>query len=195
MANQEPIAQGKVFSLAINGARTNEICFDLRGPDGDIHQGFTRKLSGHDGDYIRSSDLNKGHSVFNWRTWTATSIEEMRAVSQALGHDIPAGCLLENIVFEGIPNFSDLPPTSRLVFPSFFSPIDNNDLRQAVLAVWEQNGPCRTVGERLEEHHEVEGLKTNFIREAQGKRGLMGFVLSAGSVAVGDEVLVYPPVK
>ena len=72
---------------------------------------------------------------------------------------------------------------------------DCDDLTQAVLAVWEENGPCATVGERLEKHHAKPGLKTDFIRAAQGKRGVMGLVLSAGEVRVGDTVLAYPPVK
>ncbi|MBT7100421.1 MOSC domain-containing protein, partial [Candidatus Poribacteria bacterium] len=46
-----------------------------------------------------------------------------------------------------------------------------------------------------EKHHAKPGLKTDFIRAAQGKRGVMGLVLSAGEVRVGDTVLAYPPVK
>ena len=38
-------------------------------------------------------------------------------------------------------------------------------------------------------------LKTNFIRAAQHRRGVMGFVFAPGSILVGDTVLVYPPVQ
>ena len=188
----EPIAIGKVVSLAINGIPTEDIAFGLDGPGGDEHIGFARGLSGHDGAYIKSSDLKRGHRVANWRTWTGLSAEEIGSVSKAIGYDISTGLLLENITVEGIPNFSKLDPTSRLVFPSHEL---DGVLTQAVLAVWEENGPCATVGKRLEEHHGIVGLKTDFIREAQGKRGVMGLVLSAGTVSVGDEVRVYPPVR
>jgi hypothetical protein len=182
------LATGTVTSLAIDGETTGRITFDLAGPIGDIHYGFTRSLSGHDGAYIRTSGLKKGDTVFNWRSWTGVSTEEIGDVAKAIGYEIPAGILLENLSIRGIPHFSQLAPSSRLVFPQAA------DGSQAVLAVWEENGPCRTVGELLELLHQKPGLKTDFIRAAQGKRGVMGFVLSPGTVSVGDTVLVYPPV-
>ena len=191
MSHTKSIASGTVSSLAINGESVPQIMFGIEGPVGDSHAGFERRLSGHDGDYIKTSALVKGSRVFNWRSWTGLSLEEMAQVEQALGFDIPVGCLLENITISGIPNFSQLEPGTRLVFPGHVS---RNRLTQAIFAVWEGNGPCRTVGERLEAHHGTLGLKTGFIRKAQNKRGLMGFVLSAGTVSCGDQVLVYPPV-
>lgn len=185
------IAQGFVVSLAINGDPVPQITFNPDGPLGDIHAGFDRKLSGHDGDYIRTSGLLKGAAVFNWRSWTGVSVEELASVEQALNYEIPIGCLLENIRIEGIPHFSKLTPGTRLVFPTNHTA---GITSQAILAVWEENGPCRTVGERLENLHGSQGLKTTFIREAQNKRGVMGFVLAAGVVRLGDSVLVYPPV-
>ena len=192
MLSIDPIATGLVNSLAIDGAPVLNIKFELDGPVGDKHAGFDRYLSGHDGDHIRTSGLMKGARVFNWRSWTGLCLEEMTEVEQALGHDIPLGCLLENITISGIPNFSKLEPGTRLVFPEH---IADGNVTQAILAVWEENGPCRTVGERLEAHHGIEGLKTRLIREARNKRGVMGFVLSAGSVSLQDRVLVYPPVR
>lgn len=192
MTKINPIATGLVSSLAINGERVLNIKFELDGPVGDKHAGFRRRLSGHDGGYIKTSGLVKGAPVFNWRSWTGLSLEEMTEVEQALGHKIPHGCLLENITISGIPNFSKLEPGTRLVFPAHMA---DGNVTQAILAVWEENGPCRTVGERLEAHHSIEGLKTRFIHEAQNKRGVMGFVLSAGTVSYSDQVLVYPPVR
>lgn len=191
----EPIAIGKVESLCINGEPVRELYFGLEGPRGDAHAGFVRKLSGHDGAYARTSALKKGSEIFNWRSWTALGREELSTIGETLGADIPSGCLLENLIISGIPNFSKLPPTSRLVFPPRdpHAP-DIREIRQAVLAVWEENGPCAVVGARLERRHGRPGLRRDFVRAAQGLRGVMGFVLSPGPVAVGDEVLVYPPV-
>ncbi len=182
------LAQGFVSALAINGAATDHIQFELDGPVGDIHKGFSRRLSNHDGAYIRTSARKKYDTVFKWRSWTGLSTEELESISRTIGYPIPTGILLENITVTGIHNFSQLPPTSRLVFPKA------TDSSQAILAVWEENGPCKTVGERLERLHDKPGLKTDFVRAGQGKRGVMGFVLSAGTVAVGDQVFVYPPV-
>ena len=196
MPNVDPIAIGTVSTLAINGKPVSNILFELTGPVGDNHSGFKRRLSGHDGDYIKTSGLLKGAQVFNWRSWTGLSMQELIEVEQALGFEIPVGCLLENITISGVPNFSKLEPGTRLVFPKH---VDGDNVTQAILTVWEENSPCRTVGERLEVYHGVyhgvEELMTRFIREAQNKRGVMGFVLSAGKVSRNDQVLVYPPVR
>jgi hypothetical protein len=183
----EPIAKGVVESLCINGKSVKEIKFGLDGPVGDVHSGFSRRLSGHDGDYIRTSSLAKGDTVFNWRTWTGISMEELDEIEGALGCFIPQGCLLENLRIRGVPSFSKLDPTTRLVFPKY-------DDTQLILAVWEENGPCHVVGQRLADHYNNLELKKRFIAEAQGRRGVMGFVLSAGLVMVGDEVELFPRV-
>jgi len=193
MSTKEPIATGLVEALAVNGVETKQLAFAADGPVGDVHQGFTRVLSGHDGGYIRTSGLVKGSQVFNWRSWTGLSAEEMVAVGYALGRKIPVGCLLENITFSGILHFSKLVPGTRLVFPCHGS---EEHPSQVILAVWEENGPCKTVGARLEQLYPTHaGLKTEFVRAAQGRRGVMGFVLSAGHVYVGDTVTVFPPIR
>jgi len=192
MSHANLIATGTISTLAINGKPVQDILFELTGPVGDNHSGFERRLSGHDGTYIKTSNLIKGAQVFNWRSWTGLSAQELIEIEQALGLRVPVGCLLENITISGIPNFSKLEPGTRLVFPKH---VDSNIVTQAILAVWEENSPCRTVGERLENYHRIDGLKTRFIREAQNKRGVMGFVLSAGKVSRNDKVLVYPPVR
>lgn len=183
----ELVTTGRVESLCINGLPVDAIEFGLDGPQGDSHSGSTRRLSGHDGAYVRSSSLTKGDQVFNWRSWTAVSREELLEIEQALGYSIPQGCLLENLVIAGVPSLSKLAPTTRLVFPKRGN--------QAILAVWEENGPCHVVGKRLEDHYGVPGIKTMLIAEAQNRRGVMGLVLSPGRVEIGDLVLVYPPVQ
>lgn len=192
----DQIATGRVDSLSLNGLAVSSIRFGLEGPVGDSHFGFSRKLSGHDSDYIRTSSLKKKEDeVFNWRSWTAVSQEEMTSVGRDLGVSIPQGCLLENLVVVGIPNFSKLLPTSRLVFPKHDQSelFEQHTTGQAILAVWEENTPCRHVGERLEKHHGEDGLMARFVAAAKGKRGVMGLVLSAGLVKVGDPIEVYPP--
>ena len=190
MATQ-PIAEGKVESLCINGAPVQQIDFDLNGPRNDVHTGhFSRRLSGHDSEYIRTSSLKKGSYVFNWRSWTGLSQEDVAEIQHELGVTIPQGCLLENIIVSGIPHFSRLEPTTRLIFP-FRENFPEGE--QAILTIWEQNGPCRTVGDRLAKFYGRHELMAKFVAAAKNRRGVMGFVLAAGLVRVGDTVLVYPP--
>ncbi|MCR4279663.1 MAG: hypothetical protein NUV78_02935 [Candidatus Zambryskibacteria bacterium] len=160
----------------------------MDGPVGDDHSSFSRRLSAHDKAYLETSSRAKKDLVFNWRMWTGLSKEEVGEVEGRLGHIIPQGCLQENLLVSGIPNFTQLLPTTRLVFPE-------RGGKQTILAVWEENTPCHTVGERLETHHRIPGLSSRFIAEARRKRGVMGIVLSAGVIQVGDEIRVYPPVR
>lgn len=181
------LGTGKVTALALNGKPASLVQFDIAGPHSDRHTGLVRKLSGHDGDYIATSALQKEHEVFNWRSWTALSVEETQAVERELGARLPPGILLENIRISGIPRFSQLPPTSRLVFPK-------REGRQAILAVWEENGPCKGVGQRVADLYGRQELCSQYIRIARHRRGVMGLVLSEGTVMIDDEVLVYAPV-
>lgn len=186
-----PIATGRVESLCLNGTPVESLTMKFDGPIGDTHSGTRRVLSGHDHTFIRTSKLLKGDLVFNARSWTGLSMEELQDIEKTLGVKIPQGCLLENITVRGIPAFSQLPPTSRLVFP--FHQGLREGHRQAILAVWEENTPCKTVGQRLADHHGDFDLMAKFVTEANGKRGVMGFVYASGRIVVGDEVLVYPP--
>ena len=184
----ERVATGRVESLCLNGEAVDTICFDLAGLRGDVHSGFSRTVGAHDGAYRATSALHKGDAVLNWRSWTALAREEIAAFEQTLGVPIPQGCLLENLTVTGIPNLSKLPPTTRMVFPV-------RGGTQAMLAVWEENSPCHTVGQRLADHYGRPELKKALIAGARGKRGVMGLVLSAGWVEVDDEVQVFPPAR
>lgn len=185
---QALLATGRVEWLCINSKPVESASYFLDGPVGDDHSSFSRRLSGHDGAYLETSNRARKDLVFNWRMWTGLSREEVTEIEKRLGYPIPQGCLQENLLVSGIPRFTQLAPTSRLVFPE-------RGGKQVILAVWEENTPCRTVGERLETHHKVPGLSTRLIAEARHKRGVMGIVLSAGVIHVGDEIQVYPPVR
>ncbi len=192
MAKVKPIATGVVEALSINGTEVSQMVFRFDIPFEDTHSSLSRKLNGHDGEYLATSKLKKGTPVFNWRRWTGLSSEEILSIEQAIGYKIPVGCLLENIRISGIPNFSKLPPTTRLVFPA---KVRERVVRQVILAIWEENGPCHTVGKRLAKIYHNNDLEVNFVREAKDRRGVMGIVLSNGIIHTGDEVLVYPPVR
>ena len=90
-----------------------------------------------------------------------------------------------NICLEGIPDFSQLPRGSKLIFPS-----------GAVLLVEEDNPPCADMGRRI-----AEAFTTNsgeaaagrlFPKHAMGLRGVVGVVDVPGVISVGDRVIVRP---
>ena len=189
MAKNQVLAVGRVEALCINGNSVKKIKFLPTGPKGDVHAGFLRQINGHDTAYLSTSSLKKKHhKVLNTRTWTALSSEEVKEIEQQLNLPVPAGCMMENLIISGVPHFSQLPPTSRFVFPFRYE-------NQAILAVWEENGPCSGIGEPFERRYGIEGLKTKFIAAAIHRRGVMGLVYAPGHVEVGDEVRVYPPAQ
>jgi hypothetical protein len=182
------VATGIVENLLINGELGGlSLTFFADGPAGDRHSGLTRRLNGHDGDYMKTSMLRRGEEVFNWRQWTALSSEELGTIAKGVGASIPPGMFLENLIISRVPHFSKLPPTTRLIFPSRGT--------QLVLAVWGENGPCRTIGQRLAEFHKDPALTTELIKHAQGRRGVMGWVIAPGVAMVGDDVQVWSPVR
>jgi hypothetical protein len=183
----ELIAKGRVESVCINGEVKPHIDFWFNGVQGDKHVGFRRMLSKHDGAMKLTSELEKGAEVFNTRQWSGISTEEIGEIEAAIYAKIPPGILQENLTLSGVPNFSKLLSGTRIVCPM-------RDGHQAILAVWQENKPCYVVGRRLAEFHHREELEQNFIRHAQGKRGVVGFVISLGRMMIGDEVLVYPPI-
>lgn len=185
----EPIAVGRVVWLGINGYSVTMLDFNCGGPAGGHNSGNRRSLNGSDSEYLGTSKLKKGDSFFNFNTWTALSREEVNDIEEKLHLPVPNGCLLENIIVSGVPQFSNLNPTTRLVFPQRIS---NSDRTQAILAIWEKS---KTVGDRLEQHHRKPGLRADFVAVAPNSSGVTGFVLAAGQINVGDEVLVFPPVR
>lgn len=191
MSELKPIAIGHVASLAINGASTERIHFEFEGPQGDKHASRIHQLTEKDSRLLSISGLPQGHPVFNYRSWTALSCEELQEIESAISRPIPQGCLLENMQISGIPSFSTLPPSSQLHFPARRA--FGKKMCKAILAVWEKNTPCDIVANRLATLSESPSLRAAFEYAARGKRGVVGFVLSSGYAFVGDEVLVYPP--
>ncbi len=177
-----------VESLCVNSKPTGQITVTRDGVVGDDHFGPTRRLNEHDSRFLKLSGIKKYHWTSNLRSWSATSRKEIDKIEKELGVKIPDGCLLENIVIDGITDFSQIPSGSQLVFP------EKPDGSRVILAVWRRNTPCSVVGKRLESHYPGrKGLSDRFKKAAKKRRGLVGFVISGGHIRVGDVVEVYTP--
>lgn len=120
-----------------------------------------------------------GEQVFNTRSWTATSLEDLQEIEAEVKAPVEPGDLLENITFSGMEDFSKIPPGSLIVFP--------RRENQLVLAVWSENTPCQTLAKRFEKKHDSPELGRRLLRFAVHRRGVMGLVYSPGQVMVGDE--------
>ena len=87
-----------------------------------------------------------------------------------------------NLVLQGRVDLTGLQPATRLVFPS-----------GAVLFVTEENRPCRHAGKMLADDFGEPRLELEFVRAAQGRRGLVAIVEREGEITAGDEVKPIAP--
>jgi MOSC domain-containing protein YiiM len=173
---------GKVVSVHIGAAGTlekvacAEIEMALDGVVGDRHRGLSREC--WEGD-----KQPEGTARRNERMWSAISAEDMAAIGETMDVAEPllASSLGVNLCIEGIANLSRLPRGTLLTFSS-----------GVVLMVEEYNPPCSDMGEKLAGMHTTnsgEALDNSaFSKAAKFSRGLIGVVVLAGTISVGDEV-------
>jgi len=150
----------------------------LDGFVGDKHSGFEREA------WLGDKDP-EGTIRRNERQWSGVSVEELAIIEKKmdLKEPLTAETLGANICVEGIPDFSQLSKSARLVFPS-----------GAVLAVEEGNPPCADMGEQITAKYTTHsGERAGghlFAARAFGLRGVVGVVDVAGVINAGDKVVV-----
>src|SRR5215210_2612164 len=141
---------------------------------GDRHAGPTR------GADARTPWHPRGTPIANTRQVSILSVEECALIAQALGIGYLDPALLgANLVIGGLEGLSQLPPATRLKFPS-----------GATIFVTEPNAPCRQPGRKIAAAHGDPALELAFPKLAIGLRGLVGLVEREGPVATGDAVKV-----
>jgi hypothetical protein len=85
-----------------------------------------------------------------------------------------------SMVIDGIPAFTQVPPSSRLIFGNGTG-----------LVVDMENAPCKYPAELIERLHPGQGL--SFPRHARGRRGVVAWVERPGSIALGDTAVLHCP--
>lgn len=154
----------------------DQIDVDYTGFVGDSHSGLTRLSCSR-----VQSQYPKGTRIRNTRQISALSTEELTLIAQTMSIDsLNPAWVGANLVLEGFPDFSKLPPSSRLIAANGTS-----------LVVDMENAPCRFPGEVIEKH--LPGAGTLFPRAAMGKRGVTLWVERTGSLSVGDELKLHIP--
>lgn len=148
----------------------------FEGPSGECHGGITRPSCSR-----VKLQYPRGTEIGNARQLSILSVEEMSATAAEMGIDrIAPEWTGANIVIEGIPHFTKIPPSSRLIFENGTSVV--NDM---------QNGPCKFVAEEIEKHYPGQGLR--FPSVAREKRGICGWVERPGTLSIGMEVRLHIP--
>ena len=143
---------------------------------GEAHEGLTRPSC------VRVKNVYPEKTpIANTRQLTLVSREEIEEIAAAM--EIPKiepEWLGANLVLEGIPHLTLLPPSSRLLFDS-----------GACLVVDLLNMPCAYPAKVIDSHHKGKGRL--FVKNAKEKRGVTAWVEKEGSISKGDGIQVFLP--
>ena len=143
---------------------------------GDCHSGLTRPAC------VRVKRQHpRGTEIRNTRQISIVSAEELAEVAEALGlPTLDPAWLGASLSVEGVPDFTLIPPATRLIFEN-----------GTTLTVDTENAPCRLPAEVIERHHPGHGRR--FPALARNKRGVTAWVERPGVIAKGDRARLHVP--
>jgi hypothetical protein len=176
--------EGKVHTVLVNGKpdqgiateRVGTVNVSYEGFEGDWHSGLTRESC------VRVRRQYKdGTEIRNTRQVSIISVEDMETIAGEMGvTGLEPEWLGANILLSGIPDFTLVPPSSRLIFPS-----------GASLVVDMENEPCKYPGDVIEENHP--GYGSLFAKNALNLRGITAWVEREGTISEGDAIALHVP--
>lgn len=143
---------------------------------GAFHAGLTRPSCGR-----VTSQYPRDTAIKNERQLSIVSQEELDLIAVEMGIDhIDPVRVGATMVVKGIPDFTHIPPSSRLQAPS-----------GATMTVDMENRPCLYPSRSLEIEHPGKGK--GFKPAAKNRRGVCAWVAAEGRVAVGDMLTLHIP--
>jgi len=175
---------GRIVWLGLNANRDETLCnasvaemdLTLAGCPGESHAGLTRpSCSRVVGQYPRGTEIR------NTRQLSIMSAEELAQIAAKMGIEaIEPAWLGVSIVVEGIPDFTLIPPSSRLQADG-----------GATLTVDMENRPCNLPARVIES--ESPGMGRAFKQAAKRLRGVTAWVERAGILRVGGKIVLHIP--
>lgn len=146
------------------------------GIEGETHAGLSVPSCSR-----MTAQYPEGTLIANTRQVSVLSAEELAEIAERMGLASLSPTLLgATMVIEGIPDFSHIPPGSRLQGES-----------GATLVVNLNNRPCTIPSRAVEVAHP--GFGKLFKPAAEGRRGIVAWVEREGSFALGDKVRLHIP--
>lgn len=148
------------------------------GPEGEAHGGLTRRSCSR-----VTAQYPKGTEIRNVRQLTILSAEELAAIAAAMGLGaLDPALLAVTAVIRGLPDFTHLPPASRLQGEG-----------GATVVVDMENLPCHYPGREIEA--EAPGFGARFKDAAEGRRGVTAWVEREGAWRLGERVRLHVPAQ
>jgi len=161
---------------ALEAEPVAEVVAGFGGPEGDAHAGVTRSSCSR-----VTAQYPKGTVIRNTRQFSILSAEELAQIAARMGVErLDPALVGATMVVEGIPDFSHVPPGSRLQADG-----------GATLVVDIENRPCTLPARPIEGRHPGFGAK--FKAAAQGRRGITAWVEREGTFRVGEGLRLHVP--
>lgn len=160
----------------IRSVPLKDIHLSFAGADGEVHSGETRLSCVR----VRSQHP-EGTTIRNTRQLSVVSEEELAVIAEEVGLDeIHPEWLGASVVIRGIPEFSYVPPSSRL-----------QNTEGTTLVVDMENRPCNFPAREIEKDRPGHGKL--FKGAASGRRGVTMWVEREGPLSVGDTLILHIP--
>ena len=160
----------------LRSAARQSVDLTFAGVPGEAHGGLTRASCSR-----VVSQHPRGTEIRNVRQLSILSEEELSEIAVAIGVDeINPAWLGASMVVEGIPDFTKVPPSSRLQAPS-----------GATLVIDMENRPCTLPAPVIEQ--DAPGHGKAFKAAAKGRRGVTAWVEREGPIAVGEKLRLHVP--
>lgn len=142
----------------------------------DCHSGETRPSCSR-----VTTQHSRGTEIRNARQLSIISAADLAHIAATLGLDhIHPAWMGASVVLDGIPDFTHVPPSSRLQAP------DGTTLTVDML-----NQPCQFPAKTIEVAHPGHGK--GFKSAAEGRRGVTAWVERPGTLRLGDRVTLHIP--
>lgn len=153
-----------------------ELMAGFGGVAGETHGGLTRPSC------VRvAAQYKEGTEIRNTRQFSILSAEELATIASEMGlAEFDPAWVGASMVVSGIPDFSHVPPSSRLQGAS-----------GATLVVDMQNRPCTFPARVIETA--APGAGKLFKPSAVGRRGVTAWVEREGMFRVGDTIRLHVP--
>jgi len=160
----------------LSSSRVESAEVTYQGFQDESHSGLVRKAC------IRVRNMYaEGTEIRNTRQISILSSEELARIADNMGvSNLEPEWVGANLMLSGIPNFTKLPPSTRLIFEG-----------GAAVVIDLENSPCKYPGEIIDRHHP--GLGNLFAKSAVGLRGVTAWVEREGRINTGDSIRVFIP--
>jgi hypothetical protein len=163
---QEDLSSSQIASVEVS----------YEGLQGESHSGLVRASC------VRvRHQYPQGTEIRNTRQISIVSTEELAVIAEDMGiAGLQPEWLGANLLVSGIPCFSQIPPSTRMIFSG-----------GASLVVDLENSPCKYPGEIIDRHHP--GFGKLFAKAAVGRRGVTAWVEREGRINTGDSIDLFIP--